>query len=146
MMQDHFLFDDADPKQRGKGCDKLGSSDDGLQFKWRWVQVRMCSWAPSDPRQRSNARRPCQTCEAGTVRITGLPSEGRFELKAIFWHTEYEAVVTWNGEYIVRQRGFLARLDAQRRAEELLEEFLVSSLTQVFDYEIMTDYRAIVLQ
>ncbi len=121
-MQDRFLFDDGDPKQRGAGCDRLGTKKDGLALRWIWGRVCDRSWPRGSKELKDTRRTPGQSCYA---------SLGKgWELSAIFWHTDYEAVVrhydnritSWNksvgddyvGEVLV------TRLAAQLKAEQLL--------------------------
>ena len=109
-MQDHFLFDDDDYKQRGIGCDKLGTKKDGLKFKWSW--------------ERKGKGKPNQCCYAEVTRLWGL--------EVIFWHCEYEAgvrhcddmIVHWHKHYDDTYPGkvLVSRLQAQLKAEQLMLE------------------------
>jgi len=124
-MQDHFLFDDNDPKQRGKSCDALCPEDKMLKFKWRWITEKELSWYPNDPRNKSKKRRPCQCSEAIL--------ENGWRLEATFWHTDYATDVERYGNTVINyHRNYdegtkenpplLTRLDAQLKAEQLFEE------------------------
>ena len=133
-MQDHFLFDDDDPKQRGFGCDALQPKDERLKFKWQWIQERRLSWSRGDHRKKSNKRSPCQCSEA--VLKNG------WVLETTFWHTEYEASVEHYDETVVSYRTrydeetkseppLLTRIDAQLKAEQLFEEMGIDILEQI---------------
>ncbi len=128
-MQDGFLFDDGDPKQRGHGCDVLNPKDRRLKFKWQWVRRNRLSGV-----SRSDTRRlPCQCSEA--VLKNG------WTLEATFWHTDYEAEVNRHdrsiSSYHIRLRDeipgsiLVTRIDAQIKAEELFEELGISILEQI---------------
>jgi hypothetical protein len=109
-MQEHFLFDSDDAKQRGKGCDKLGSKKDGLSLRWSWKKY---------PKAKN---RPNQCCYAELGK--------GWSLEVIFWHSNYEAQVRHVGEHIRsfrKDRGdtypgtiLVTRLQAQFKAESLL--------------------------
>ncbi len=111
-MQDHFLFDDCDPKQRGKNCDRMGTKKDGLKLNWLWGSHRY-------------EKKAGQICRAKM-------GEG-FVLQAIFWHTNYEALVSWYGDTIVNWSKdyhddyggevLVTRLQAQLMAEKLVVDF-----------------------
>jgi len=107
-MQDHFLFDDADPKQRGKGCDRLGTKkDDHLAVKWTWDK-------------NGKKGKPRQCCYAALGK--------GWALEVIFWHSCYEAGVTFCGDSMITHnidrggRGVIlvTRVQAQLKAEQLL--------------------------
>lgn len=111
-MQDHFLFDDNDARQRGKGCDKLGHRGDGLALIWTWERY-------------GKKGKPSQTCYAEIGK--------GWCLKVIFWHTNYEARVehvdsgirNYNvdvGDDKRRGKILVTRLQAQLKAEELVIE------------------------
>ncbi len=129
-MQDHFLFDDSDPKQRGHGCDSLSSKDKRLKFKWQWIhRNRLSGVGKSDKR-----RLPCQCSEA--VLKNG------WLLEATFWHCDYEAEIQYYGnmvlsyhirydEKIKGEPPLFTRLDAQLKAEQLFEELGLDILDQV---------------
>ena len=108
-MQDHFLFNDSDQKQRGNGCDALCADDPRLKFKWMWTEGRQ------------GKRTPRQVSEAVL--------ENGWSLKAIFWQFGYEARVERYGDSIesfMDRWGtgprLVTRLDAQLKAEELFEQ------------------------
>lgn len=111
-MQDHFLFDDDDPKQRGKGCDALCRQDPRLKFDWKWM----------DHSARGKGV-PCQISEAKL--------RDGWTLRAIFWHTQYEASVERHRETVANfethfdyepEKRLLTRLDAQLKSEELFHQ------------------------
>lgn len=115
-MQDDFLFDSADPKERGVGCDAICSDDKRLKYKWEW-----------------HGNSPCQLTVAKLGR--------NWELRTVFWHTDYEARVEFGDEFIKRYHGvvgdefsdrevLVTRLDAQLKAEQLFGE-LVKELTDI---------------
>lgn len=125
-MRDDFLFNDSDLRQRGKGCDRKGTKKDGLRLKWQWTRVCERSWPAGSKERKDKRRTPGQVCFAKI---------GRFTVEAIFWHTEYEALLGYlnygretlrtykkraedkDGEVLV------TRLQAQLKAEQLLVEF-----------------------
>lgn len=138
-MQEHFLFDDEDPKQRGRGCDALQAEDAHLKFHWRWplrtserlsssrkIVKRIENGTHIFGRQYLQERAPCQISEAVL--------ENGWCLETVFWHFDYEARVERYGEkvasyHIVHWRderenplALLTRLDAQLKAEELFEQ------------------------
>ena len=128
IMQEHFLFDDDDPKQRGYGCDALRPKDERLKFKWQWIQQRrLCGRKGKD-------RKPCQCSEA-------VLKDG-WVLETTFWHTEYEAEVNRHGERVVSycirhdevtkaEPALITRIDAQLKAEQLFEEIGINILEQI---------------
>lgn len=112
-MQDGFLFNDDDPKQRGVGCDALCPDDKRLKFKWTWNPFL-------------GKDKPSQVSE--------VKLENNWELEVTFWHKYYEACVNCRGELIKTYRveiddeffkgwiPLLTRLDAQLKAEEMFIE------------------------
>ncbi len=116
-MQDGFLFDDADPGQRGRGCDQLGTRRDGLRFLWRWIETRGEGRPLGEKSKR--LRVPCQVCSSRLPRMDALKDGGPYpELEVIFWHTEYEARLRICGKHIFSEMGFKTRVAAQRAAEK----------------------------
>ncbi len=124
-MQDHFLFDDGDPKQRGKGCDVLCRDDKRLKFKWMWNRDCENSGGPDSNTKAGQKRSPGQCSEAIL--------ENGWSLEATFWHTEYAAnversrrpIASYCVNYDSGTKGkppLLTRLDAQLKAEQLFEE------------------------
>lgn len=123
-MQDGFLFDDNDPRQRGKGVDRKGTKKDGLKLKWSWTRVCERSWFPGSKELKDNRRTPGQVCFA---------EYGDFLCKVIFWHTHYEARIEHCGELLLyhdkdtgdSKKGevLVTRLQAQLKAEQLLVDF-----------------------
>ncbi len=119
-MQDGFLFDDDDPKQIGHGIDALHQNGDGLKMDWKWTRGRGAQMPET------NRRCVGQTSEAEVG--------DNILLRAIFWHSYYEAEVYWiNNEiasYAVSPRDddgelpLLTRVDAQRKAEKLARQFV----------------------
>ena len=98
-----FLLDDSDPKQRGDGCDKMGTKKDGLKLKWEW-------WTG----------KPSQVCSAKL---------GHFNFEVIFWHLTYEARLSYfdgqilsKGHDIDNEDKILTRLNAQKISENFLLE------------------------
>lgn len=117
-MQDNFLFDSADPKERGVGCDAICSDDKQLKYKWEWY-----------------GNSPCQ--------LTSAKLGCDWELQTIFWHTDYEAEVNFGDKTIKRYYGrfndefsdgevLVTRLDAQLKAEQLFGE-LVKELADIVE-------------
>ncbi len=111
-MQDDFLFDDDDPKQRGVGCDALCADDKRLKFKWTW-----------HPFGRGKGK-----VEPGQCSIANL--ENGWNLEATFWHTNYSVSVDMGSDPVETYRAdindrfaegpvLVTRLDAQLKAEEL---------------------------
>lgn len=109
-MRDDFLFDDADSKQRGIGCDRKGGKKDGLALRWTWEKY-------------GKKGEPSQTCYASL-------GEG-WLLVAIFWHTNYEAGVEYYGNHIInyskdihddsyKGEVIVTRVEAQLKAEQLV--------------------------
>lgn len=101
--QGDFLFTDSDPKQRGVGCDKMGTKKDGLKLKWEW-------WTG----------KPSQVCSA---------KAGNFIFEVIFWHLTYEARLGYFDNTLIskghggdNKNKILTRLKAQKIAENLLLE------------------------
>ena len=87
--------------QRGKGYDALCRQDPRLKFDWKWM----------DHSARGEGV-PCQISEAKL--------KDGWKLRAIFWHTQYEASVERYGETVTNfEKGLLTRLDAQLKSEEL---------------------------
>ena len=119
-MQDNFLFDDADPKQCGHGVDALRQKGDKLKAHWQWTRGRGARMPDT------NRRCIGQTSEAEI-------GEG-IVLRAVFWHTYYEAEVYWfNNDvasYAIDLKDdtgklmLLTRVDAQRKAEKLARQFV----------------------
>ncbi len=118
-MQDGFIIDDQDPKQRGHGPDRMGSRRDGLNYLWRWINTsgdgRPLGTKSKKPRV------PCQICEARLPRMKGLPGEPYIRLEVIFWHTNYEARLRIRDSNVVSSEGFQTRLGAQRVAENMVD-------------------------
>jgi len=110
-MQDHFLFDDDDAKQRGRGCDRLGTKKDGCALRWTW-----------DKYGKKRIGKPNQCCYAEVGK--------GWQLEVTFWHTMYEAEVRQTGEHVKSFRKeigdrhpgaiLVTRLQAQLKAESLL--------------------------
>ena len=115
-MQDGFLFNDEDPKKRGKGCDTLGTKKDGLKLSWNWGMYK-------------KENKPGQVCFAKL---------GHFCLEAVFWHTDYEAQINYVSDMLVsyqkrksdtcnpptkKEPILVTRLQAQLKAEQLLINF-----------------------
>ena len=130
-MQDHFLFDDDDPKQRGKGCDALCANDPRLKFKWVWPQS--FRWLGGD----QYAKKPDKIPQPGQLSETAL--ENGWCLRAVFWHSDYEAEVERHGNNVESYHvghdkatkgrpALLTRLDAQLKAEELFMELGVEKM------------------
>lgn len=128
-MQEHFLFDDGDPRRRGKGCDALHFSDTRLKFKFKWKWPADYKWMAGERYEKKKSRTPCQISEA-------VLKDG-WKLEAVFWYTNYEAVVNRYGNQVCSYGNFdgkeleeltkkgkvlLTRLDAQLKAEELFEQ------------------------
>ena len=135
-MQDHFLFNDDDPKQRGHGIDVVRKKGDGLKADWKWTRGRGAQMP------HTNKRCIGQVSEAEISEAVTL--------EAIFWHTHYEAAVNRLGENLAAYsvdprdarrdfdnrfeeegRPLLTRVDAQRKAEQLAREFVTD-----FDKEL----------
>lgn len=120
-MQDHFLFDSDDPKQRGKGCDRLGSKKDGLALRWYWGRVCDRSWSRGDKNLEDKRRTPGQCCYAELGK--------GWSLVVTYWHSNYEAATRYNGDDVRnfnKDRGdkypgamLVTRLQAQLKAEQL---------------------------
>jgi hypothetical protein len=127
-MQDDFLFDDENEKQRGFGVDNLCDDDPRLRFKWEWPSTfKHISGKKYESKQ---SKKPQQVSKAKL--------QNGWELEAIFWHLDYEARVNRYGESVdhfgcfasrkevgkMKKRGLalLTRLDAQLKAEELFKE------------------------
>ncbi len=128
-MRDGFLFDDGDKKQRGKGCDRLGTKRDGLKLKWQWSG------------RTGRKRLPCQTCVADV---------GEFCLEAIFWHTDYEAMLSFVAHRLVSHHGksfgdsyrgevLVTRLQAQLKAEELFVDFYIRMGNLLKKHKLISD-------
>ncbi len=124
-MQDHFLFDDEDPEQRGEGCDALCPKDKRLKFKWMWTKDCCNSGGPSRHTKAGQKRPPGQCSEAAL--------KNGWKLEATFRHTDYDADVELYGEGVAgyhvnhadgtkKKPPLLTRLDAQLKAEQLFEE------------------------
>lgn len=82
-MQDGFLFDRDDDKQRGFRCDSLDRNNPKLKLKWVWGQSTRGNW---------KKRVPCQCSEANF-------GDG-WTLKCVFWHTYYDANISRFGKSI----------------------------------------------
>lgn len=125
-MQDHFLFNDSDPKQRGQGCDALCTDNPSLKFRWRWTAWRNYRYVIIDgKKKRIENRAPSQISEARL--------KDGWILRAVFWHSCYgtevnrydERVAHYNIEWnqgTKENPPLLTRLNAQLKAEELFEE------------------------
>ncbi len=111
-MQDGFLFDSDDPKQRGVGCDSLCADDKRLKFKWAWNPFH-------------GKGIPCQCSDAEL--------ENGWSFQAVFWHKRYEARVKRYGHHVgtydirsdestPESPTLLTRIDAQLKAEELFKK------------------------
>lgn len=119
-MQDGFLFDDNDPKQRGHGVDALRENDDGLKADWKWTRGRGAGMPDT------NRRCIGQTSEAEVGE--------NIVLCVVFWHSYYEAEVYWYDNCVIdydidprdgdNSSALLTRIDAQRKAEELTRQFV----------------------
>ena len=122
-MQDEFLFDDNDSKQRGHGVDVLRQKDDGLKADWKWTRGHGAKMPET------NRRCVGQTSEAEVGE--------NITLEAIFWHTYYEATVFWVDNVIASYGGYdekpliLTRIAAQRKAEELARQFIKEFLQEL---------------
>lgn len=123
-MQDHFLFDDNDSKQRGKDCDALCSEDKRLKFKWLWTEDCYRSGGPSAETAAGLKRSPGQCSEA-------ILKNG-WRLEVTFWHTDYDAEVGRYGRVVEsyhihydegtkKEPVLITRLNAQLKAEQLFE-------------------------
>lgn len=96
-----YLFNTDDPKQCGVGCDRLGTKKDGLKAKWIWYN------------------------QSKTPQQISIAKIGYFTLEAIFWHTNYEATLTWVGNDITSSPDkprIITRIDAQKMAEKMLRD------------------------
>jgi hypothetical protein len=120
-MQDNFLFNDNDKRQRGHNCDALCSKDSRLKFKWNWYYVK------------NGKHLPCQKSIAYL--------KNGWSLEVLFWHTEYSAEVRKNGndvdnynirydETTKKMPALLNRLDAQLKSEELYEKIGIHIIKQ----------------
>lgn len=121
--QNAFLFDDDDKSQRGKGCDRLGTKKDGLNWKWKWGT---CEESTGIPSQSCTAYLPFPIkVKVGKGGIISC----KFSLKVIFWHTEYEASLDMGDHNLLSYTSdevaarLITRIDAQRKAEELMNIF-----------------------
>lgn len=145
-MRSQWLFDDDNAKERGVGCDAICNKNPQLIFKWKWTITRG-RYAKSRKlvkyvvngnhifqRRRIIVHVPCQTSHAKL--------KNGWTLKALFWHTMYEARVSKNGEHISsymlepdeatkKDLALLTRLDAQLMAEKLFEELGRDIIKQV---------------
>jgi len=71
-------------------------------------------------------RLPCQVCYAEKTTDTG-----HWKFKAVDWRPNgYEAQVVYNGHYILSEKEIPTRLKAQKRAEEMLDEFCKAVLKE----------------
>ena len=115
MQQESFLFDSDDPKQTGKGVDKLRRPQDCLKADWKWCRGKGA--------RMPHTNRRC----VGQVSETRIGKNGEILLEAIFWHTHYEARVTWLSEHLInydeKTSPLLTRIDAQKKAEHLARKF-----------------------
>lgn len=124
---------------RGKGADRKGTRQDGLGLRWSWLRQCELSLMPEEDRRRL----PCQVCFAKV----DIGVAGTISFEAILWGSEqhgycYEAVVEVNGDNLVGATDLPTRLDAQRRAEELLPEFCELATTKLFDAQRQRPRRA----
>ena len=119
-MQDGFIFDGDDPKQRGHGVDSLRQEGDKLKANWQWTRGR-------------GARMPdTNRCCVGQTSEAEIGEN--ILLKAIFWHSYYEARVSWCDDSVISydvsprdnddRSPLLTRVDAQRKAEKLARQFV----------------------
>ena len=133
-MQNHFLFDSDDPKQRGFGCDALVHKDKRLKFKWMWTKDCCNSGGPSFKTKVGQKRSPGQCSEANL--------KNGWSLEATFWHCDYEAEVNHYDSAVVSyhirydeetktESPLLTRIDAQLKAEQLFEEMGIDILEQI---------------
>ncbi|MCH7759847.1 hypothetical protein IIA15_00375 [candidate division TA06 bacterium] len=119
-----FLFDDTKSSQRGKGCDRLGSKEDGLKWDWKWGT------------KEEGRKTPGQICSAYLpfpIKFKvgkGSVENCKFFLRVVFWHTEYEASLEMGDHGLLsytssdeKSARLITRVDAQRKAEELLNIF-----------------------
>jgi hypothetical protein len=119
-MQDGFLFDDRDSKQRGYGVDALHQDDDGLKAHWQWTRGRGAGMS------KTNRRCVGQVSEAEVG--------DKILLRVIFWHRYYEIEMYWVDacieSYCVdpsdgsKEKALLTRVDAQRKAERMTRAFV----------------------
>ncbi len=108
-MQDRFLFDDSNSKQRGRGCDRLGSKKDGLVLKWTWEK-------------NGKEGKPGQCCYAEIGK--------GWAAVVTFWHTNYEArlehydhsIMHWSKDTGDGYEGevLVTRVSAQMKAERFM--------------------------
>jgi len=128
-MQDGFLFDDNDPKKVGRGIDALRKDGDKLKAKWKWTRGRGAMMPHTERR-----------C-AGQVSEAEIGEH--IVLEAVFWHTRYEARVSWLENEVIyydidpedhpNEMALLTRVDAQRKAEKLGREFIKAFTKELKD-------------
>lgn len=140
-MQEHFLFDDEDPKQVGKGCDSLRRSDKRLRFNWNWP-LRY-KWAGGETHAKTKTR------FAGGESSVELKNGWR--LCVGFHYSEYSVEIERYGEqvdeYHVRydckskkNKPLFTRLDAQLKAEELFGDLGADIMRQFADVRKGSEY------
>lgn len=126
-MQDHFLFDSDDPKQKGVGVDRLGGKKDGLILKWMWGSKHY-GWKPE------YAKQPQQNCTT---------SFGDYQLTVTFWNSNYEVGLSTIGNAIghnifiqagIELDKIYTRLDGQKLAERLFIVFHESNKELIKKY------------
>lgn len=123
-----YLFDDDDPKARGKGVDRKGTKKDGLKWTWHWVRQCDLSWHIGDPKLKDKRRLPCQSCYADLPRISGVPGGAQIHLHVSYFYDYYDAAVSVNGDQILSDQTAKTRLDAQLKAENLIRLFCSEAL------------------
>lgn len=115
-MQNDFLFNDADPKQCGRGVDAIRKKGSNLKANWKWTRGAGAGMPHTNKRCIGQIS---EACIGENIR-----------LEAIFWHTYYEAEVIWKDDPIASSDCYdevpvlLTRVAAQQKAEKMAREFL----------------------
>jgi len=117
----------------GEGKDRKGTMLDGLKLKWKWTMQCCLSYGLKNDKRRL----PCQVCYA-----TRNTKTGHWAFEAVEWQDGYEANVKFNGDQILSEQNLPTRLEAQKRAEAMLDEFCKAVLKEIkesdpWDHEIM---------
>lgn len=113
----------------GLGIDRKGGKQDGLHWRWLWVQQCELSRMPENDKRRL----PCPACFA--VLPVTFNYWGCIKFKVNGWSKSttpsYSATVEIYGESILQAEPFSTRIKAQIAAEKLLKDFCRSTLRTI---------------